>query len=101
MFFKYNSEGGYFMGGDATLDDLTSRAKTEFDTDARIDVIKQAQRYEASKMFNEKIGTAGVFGQFWPALRNVGVYQGGTNWLGIMTPSALRAWLDPTKPPLA
>ena len=101
MFFKYNSAGGYYMGGDAKLDELTSKAKTEFDPDARMEIIKEAQRYEASMMFNEKIGSAGVFGQYWPALRNVGVYQGGTNWLGITTPSALRAWIDPSKPPLA
>jgi peptide/nickel transport system substrate-binding protein len=101
MFFKYNSAGGYYFGGDATLDDLTSRAKLEFDDDARRELIKEAQRYEASKMYNEKIGTAGVFGQFWPALRNVGVYRGGTNWLGITTPSGLRAWIDQTKKPFA
>jgi hypothetical protein len=101
MFFRYNSAGGYYFGGDATLDDLTSRAKLEFDDAARVALIKEAQRYEASKMYNEKIGTAGVFGQYWPALRNVGVYQGGTNWLGITTPSGLRAWIDQTKKPFA
>jgi ABC-type transport system substrate-binding protein len=101
MFFKYNSAGGYFMGGDATLDELTAAAKTEFNDEARMEIIREAQRYEASKMFNEKIGTAGVFAQFWPALRNVGVYQGGTNWLGVTTPSALRAWIDQTKKPFA
>ena len=101
MFFKYNSAGGYFMGGDATLDDLTARAKTEFDEAARMDLIKQAQRYEASKMYNEKIGTAGVFGQFWPALRNFNVYRGGTNWLGVTTPSGLKCWIDETRKPFA
>lgn len=99
MFFKYNSAGGYYMGGDQTLDDLTARAKTEFDTDERLALIHEAQLYEASKMFNEKIGSAGSFGLAWPALRNLGVYQGGTNWLCVTTPSALRAWIDQTKPP--
>jgi ABC-type transport system substrate-binding protein len=101
MFFKYNSAGGYYFGGDATLDDLTSRAKTEFDVDARAELIHEAQRYEAAMMYNEKLGTAGSLALRWPALRNVGVYQGGTNWLGITTPSGLKAWIDTTKPPFA
>ena len=101
MFFKYNSAGGYFLGGDSTLDDLTAKAKLEFDDGARQEIIKEAQRYEASMMYNEKIGGAGGFALFWPALRNLGVYRGGTNWLGVTTPSGLKAWLDMTKPPFA
>ncbi len=99
MFFRYNSAGGYYFGGDSTLDDLTSRAKLEFDDEARKELIKEAQRYEASKMYNEKIGTAGIFGQYWPAIRNFFVYRGGTNWLGITTPSGLKAWIDQTQKP--
>jgi peptide/nickel transport system substrate-binding protein len=101
MFFKYNSAGGYFLGGDAMLDDLTAKAKAEFDSDTRIGLIKEAQRYQASKMFRENLGSAGTFALRWPALRNVAVHQGGTNWLGITTPSGLRAWIDTTKAPFA
>ena len=100
MFFVYNSKGGYFMGGDATLDDLTNKARQEFDTAKRMDLIHQVQQYDAGKMYNEKIGVAGSFQVYWPVLRNLGVYQGGTNWLGMTTPSGLRGFLDPSQPPL-
>ena len=100
MFFTYNSRGGYFMGGDATLDDLTNRARAEFDEKKRMDLVHEVQRYNAGKMFNEKLGIAGSFALHWPVLRNVGVYRGGSNWLDITTPSGLKAWLDPQQPPL-
>jgi ABC-type transport system substrate-binding protein len=100
MFFVFNSKGGYFMGGDATLDDLTNKARAEFDTAKRMDLIHQVQQYDAGKMYNEKIGVAGSFAVYWPVLRNLGVYQGGTNWLGMTTPSGLKEFLDPSQPPL-
>jgi peptide/nickel transport system substrate-binding protein len=100
-FFLFNSNGGYFFGGDATLDDLTARAKQEFDDNARMTLIHDIQKYDAKMMYNEKLGIAGTFALHWPALRNLGVYQAGTNWLGATTPSGLKAWLDKTKAPLA
>jgi ABC-type transport system substrate-binding protein len=100
-FFVFNSNGGYYFGGDTTLDDLTAKARQEFDDEARKDLIFEVQKYDAKMMYNEKIGIAGTFALHWPALRNLGVWQGGTNWLGITTPSNLRAWLDTTKPPFA
>jgi peptide/nickel transport system substrate-binding protein len=100
-FFIFNSNGGYYFGGDAMLDDLTAKARQEFDDEARKQLIFDLQKYDAKMMFNEKLGVAGTFGLHWPALRNFGVWQGGTNWLGITTPSNLRAWLDTTKAPLA
>jgi len=101
MFFIYNSKGGYFLGGDATLDQLTAKAKLEFDDNKRRDLIHQIQKHDAKMVYNEKIGIAGTFALNWPALRNVNVYRGGTNWLDITTPSGLHAWLDPTKKPFA
>ena len=100
-FLIFNSNGGYFLGGDATLDDLTARAKQEFDDNVRRSLIHEVQKYDAKMMYNEKLGIAGTFGLHWPALRNLGVYQGGTNWLGATTPSGLKAWLDKTKAPFA
>lgn len=100
-FFIFNSNGGYFFGGDSTLDDLTAKARQEFDDEARKNLIFEVQKYDAKMMYNEKIGIAGTFGLHWPAVRNFGVYTGGTNWLGITTPSNLRAWLDMTKAPFA
>jgi peptide/nickel transport system substrate-binding protein len=101
MFFVFNSKGGLYLGGDATLDDLTARAKQEFDDAKRKDLIAQVQKYDAQKFYNEKIGVAGSFALHWPVVRNFNVHFGGTNWLGVTTPSGLKAWLDPTKRPIA
>jgi ABC-type transport system substrate-binding protein len=100
-FFIFNKAGGYYFGGDSTLDDLTTRARMEFNDEGRKELIAEVQKYDAKMMYNEKIGIAGTFAVHWPALRNLGVWQGGTNWLGITTPSNLRAWLDTTLPPFA
>jgi ABC-type transport system substrate-binding protein len=93
-FFLFNSAGGYFQGGDAHMDDLTVKARREFDTKKRMDLVHEIQRYNGEKMFNNKIGHAGGFALRWPALRNYGVFIGGTNWMD------LRVFIDPEKPPL-
>ena len=93
-FFIYNPKGGYFEGGDSTLEELTIRAVREFDEKKRQEIIKEIQRYDATKMFNQKVGTAGGFRVVWPVVRNANVFRGGTNWTG------LRLYLDQTQPPL-
>jgi hypothetical protein len=50
-------------------------------------------------MFNQKLGVAGTFALVWPIVRNVGVFQGGTNWIDITSGSGLHAWIDETKAP--
>ena len=42
---------------------------------------------------------AASFDLAWPAVRNVGVFRGGTNWLDIRTGGELKAWIDETKAP--
>ena len=93
-FFLYNSKGGYFQGGDATLDDLTLKARREFDDKKRRDLVQEIQRYHGGKMFNNKIGTAGGFALNWPVMRNNAAFQGGTNWMDT------RTFLDPSQAPL-
>lgn len=99
-FYVYNPKGGYFEGGDSTLEDLTIKARREFDDNKRKEIIKEIQRYDAGKMFNQKVAVAGGFRLIWPAVRNAFVFKGGTNWLDIRSGSGLKAWLDPTKAPL-
>jgi peptide/nickel transport system substrate-binding protein len=99
-YFQYNSGGGYFQGNDQTLEDLTNKARAEFDDNKRKDLINEVQRYHGSKFFNNKIGVAGGFALNWPVIRNIAVNRGGTNWLCITTSSGLKAWLDPEQPPL-
>ena len=93
-FFLYNSKGGYYQGGDAKMDDLTVKARREFDEKKRLDLVHDIERYNGEKFYNNKIGTAGGFSLSWPVLRNVGVFQGGTNW------SDTRTFLDPSQAPL-
>jgi hypothetical protein len=62
--------------------------------------VQDVQRYNAGKMYNEKIGVAGGFSLSWPVIRNMLVNTGGTNWMDITTPSGLKAWLDPEQAPL-
>lgn len=96
-FFLYNSKGGYYQGGpniDTKMDDLTTRARREFDDRRRMELVQEIQRYNGEKFYNNKIGTAGGFALNWPVIRNIGVFQGGTNWMDA------RLFLDPEKPPL-
>jgi ABC-type transport system substrate-binding protein len=96
-FFQYNSKGGRNMAGpspDPMMDDLTSKARREFDDKKRADLVHDIERYNAGKMTNIKIASAGGFALSWPAYRNYGVFLGGTNW------SNLREFLDPTQAPL-
>jgi ABC-type transport system substrate-binding protein len=99
-FFVYNSKGGYFEGGDATLEDLTTKIKAEFDQAKQKELVKEVQRYDAGKFFSQKVGCAGGFGLVWPAVRGSNVYQGGTGWQSIRSATGPRAFIDPNYPPL-
>jgi ABC-type transport system substrate-binding protein len=99
-FFIYNPAGGYYEGGDQTLDDLTLKIRAEFDEEKRKDLVRQVQRYDAEKMFNQKLGVAASLALIWPIVRNVQVFRGGTNWRDLRRTSGLNAWLDTSKPPL-
>jgi peptide/nickel transport system substrate-binding protein len=94
IFMLYNSQGGYYQGGDATMEDLTLKARREFDEKKRRDLVLEAQRHNGAHFWNNKLGNAGGFSLTWPAMRNQGVFQGGTNWMD------LRTFLDPEQPPL-
>lgn len=99
-FFVYNPKGGYFEGGDATLEDLTAKIRQEFDQNKRQELVKELQRYDAGKFYNQKVGIAGGFGLVWPAVRNVYVFRGGTSWASIRSGTGPRAFIDPNYPPL-
>ncbi|HLF77629.1 MAG TPA: ABC transporter substrate-binding protein [Dehalococcoidia bacterium] len=96
-FFQYNSKGGRNMAGpspDATMEDLTLKVRREFDDKKRADIVHEIDRLNAAKMTNIKIASAGGFALNWPAYRNVGVHQGGTNWMD------MRVFIDPSQAPL-
>ena len=101
-YYVYNPAGGYFEGGDDTLTELTDKIRSEFDVDARRALVQELQRYDADKMFNQKLGVAAGFSLSWPMVRNTGVFIGGTNWQDILSAgqgAELKAWLDETQPP--
>jgi ABC-type transport system substrate-binding protein len=101
--FVYHPKGGYFEGGDDTLAQMALSIRREFDVEKRKKLVADLQRYDAEKMFNQKIGVAGGFALAWPVVRNVGVFRGGTNWLDILSGGSgaeLKGWIDPTKAPL-
>lgn len=100
-FFVYHPGGGYYEGGDETLTDLAQKIRSEFDTDARRELVRDLQRYDAEKCFNQKLGVAGSYALVWPAVRNIGVFRGGTNWRDtqVNQGAELKAWIDPSKPP--
>jgi ABC-type transport system substrate-binding protein len=99
-FFVYHPNGGYFEGGDERLAQMAVNIRREFDVERRKELVKELQRYDADKMFNQKLGVASGFALTWPVVRNAGVFRGGTNWTDIQFGSELSAWLDPSKPPL-
>jgi ABC-type transport system substrate-binding protein len=100
-FFIYHPNGGYFEGGDDRLAQMALGIRREFDIEKRKNLVRELQRYDAEEMYNQKLGVAASFELVWPAIRNVGVFRGGTNWLDIMAPgSELNAWIDTSKPPL-
>jgi peptide/nickel transport system substrate-binding protein len=98
-FFLYHPQGGYFEGGDSTLEQMTLAIRREFDVEKRKGLLRDLQKYDAKMMFNQKIGVAGGFGLTWPIVRNAGVFRGGTNWLDILQGSELNAWIDETQAP--
>ena len=87
--------GSLFQGGDAFLDDAVQRLLLEFDAKKRVSIALEVQRHDAETVFSLKAGGAGGFRLSWPALRNVLVYQGGTNR------DDATLFLDPTQAPLA
>jgi ABC-type transport system substrate-binding protein len=98
-FFVYNPQGGYFEGGDSTLEQMTNQIRREFDVEKRKTLVRDLQKYDAKMMFNQKLGVAAGFQLAWPIVRNAGVFRGGTNWLDILLGSELNAWIDETQAP--
>jgi ABC-type transport system substrate-binding protein len=97
--FVYHSKGGYFEGGDEKLAQMALSIRREFDVEKRKKLVADLQRYDAEKMFNQKIGVASTFDLAWPCVRNVATFRGGTNWLDLRLGAELKGWIDETKAP--
>lgn len=95
LFQYYNQAGGLRQSTDDHLSDLTSRAIAEFDEEKRKQLVQEIQVYEAGANWYPRMGAAKGLSLNWPALRNWGVYQGGSG-LGAYNLDA-RLFIDPSK----
>jgi peptide/nickel transport system substrate-binding protein len=91
----YNTKGAQYQGNDATLEDLTNKMLKEFDTKKRQQLGYEVQRYDAKMSFFPLTGSASAFELWWPAVRNVMVWQGGSNRTNATY------FIDDSKPPVA
>jgi peptide/nickel transport system substrate-binding protein len=89
----YHPSGSRRQGTDDTFAELLDKAKGEFDDKKRQALLWDVQRREAEKSYFPRIAGATGLQVTWPALRNVGVYQGGTGrWNATL-------FVDPNRPP--
>jgi ABC-type transport system substrate-binding protein len=95
LFQYYNSAAGLRQSTDDHLDDLTTRTIAESDDEKRKALVHEIQVYEAGANWFPRMGAALSLSLNWPALRNYGVYQGGSG-LGSYNNHA-RLFIDPTK----
>lgn len=104
LYLHYNVKGSLNHGydpdgmnrklGDPTLNDLTTKARLEFDEKKRKEIVAEIQKYEAKKVYFPRVaGGASAFSLAWPAFRGRQVWQGATS-RGLAT-----NWLDRTKAP--
>jgi ABC-type transport system substrate-binding protein len=94
LFMGFSDDGRSTFAGDPYLTDLCAKLRTEFDTQKRIAMAKDLQRYDAKKQYYPRYpGGSNTFLLAWPALRNYQAYQGTT--------AEIYYWIDPTKAPLA
>ena len=95
------TSGSLGMGGpgpaDAEVDRFIDRAKAEFDTAKRREVIHDLQRHLAEKAYAViHPGIADTLSLLWPAIRNVDTYQGDSR-AALPGLSILPLWFDNTK----
>jgi ABC-type transport system substrate-binding protein len=100
LFQYYNEGGGLRQSTDAKLTELTGKAVTEFDEKRRRELVHEIQVYEAGRNFFPRMGAATSLSLNWPAVRNYGVFQGGTGLSGTGGGIHAKWFIDPTKPPL-
>jgi ABC-type transport system substrate-binding protein len=95
----YDPDGQNRKQGDPTLNDLTSKARLEFDEKKRKEIVAEIQKYEAKKIYFPRIaGGASSFSIAWPAYRGRQVWQGTTS-RGTTASISTTNWLDQTKAP--
>lgn len=90
----YDPDGLNRKQGDPVLNDLTTKARLEFDEKKRKDLANEVQKHEAKKIYFPRVaGGASAFSLAWPAFRGRAVWQGTTSRI------LATNWLDRTKAP--
>ena len=109
LFSHYHPNGALFMGfshdgkstfaGDPYLTDLCQKLRREFDSESRIAMAKDLQRYEAKMQYYPRYpGGSTSFRLAWPALRNYQVFL-SESAEGMIAAERFH-WIDPTRAPL-
>ena len=99
LFAMEHSKGQYNQRPtvDAKMEKLIEDQRREFDPNRRADLIKEYQRYAATKMYGTPVsGQALGFGLNWPWVGNAGVYNSwaaDTGW----QETAIYTWYDKSK----
>ncbi len=85
--------------GDPYIETALSKARGDFDTEARRKVVQDLQRYLAEQQYTIRWpGGATAFELAWPALKNYRVYRPGSQQENMVATTTW--WLDETQPPL-
>jgi peptide/nickel transport system substrate-binding protein len=87
-------------GSDTQLEAQLKSARSNFDVEARKKIVKDAQKYLATKMYNIRWpGGATGYELAWPALKNFRVFRGGDQQETVTQLTTW--WIDDTQPPIA
>lgn len=99
LFAMDHSRGQYIRRPffDAKMDQIIDAQRREFDRNKRADLVKEYQRYAASKMYDTPVsGQALGFGLGWPWIGNSGVYNSWAADTGAQETSVY-LWYDKSK----
>jgi len=99
LFAMDHSRGQYIRRPfpDARMDQLIDGQRREFDRGRRTDLIKEYQRYAATKMYDSPVsGQAMGYGLNWPCIGNAGVYNSWAADTGAQE-TLIYTWYDKSK----
>jgi ABC-type transport system substrate-binding protein len=101
FFIGMDQEGKGTFEGDTHIDAELKKARGEFDTNKRKDIVHDLQRYMAARQYFTRFpGGSNSYTLSWPALKNFGVWQ-GPGVLGQASPIYIHEWIDETQKPIA
>jgi peptide/nickel transport system substrate-binding protein len=96
-FIGFDPEGRGDQSGDPVVDDLIRKSRIEPDTDERVAIMHELQRYCAEQMYIVRaIAGATSFELAWPAVKNFLFFRGARR-----SEEVQYFWLDTTLPPEA